>query len=53
VRYLLVIIICINNVLVCFVTGSVPLEEIPALVRSVGYYPSEEEVLNMINEVKL
>lgn len=33
-------------------TGNVPLEEIPALVRSVGYYPSEEEVINMINEVR-
>eukprot|EP01039_Chlorochromonas_danica_P007847 gene7848-8660_t len=33
-------------------TGNVPLEEIPALVRAVGFYPSEEEVLNMINEVR-
>ena len=32
-------------------TGVVPLEEIPALVRAVGYYPSEDEVVNMINEV--
>lgn len=33
-------------------SGHVPLEEIPALVRSVGYYPSEEEVINIINEVR-
>ncbi len=33
--------------------GVIPLEEIPSLVRSVGYYPSEDEVANMINEVRL
>ena len=33
-------------------TGMIPLEEIPALMRAVGYYPSEDEVVNMINEVR-
>ncbi len=32
--------------------GVIPLEEIPSLVRSVGFYPSEEEVANMVNEVR-
>jgi hypothetical protein len=32
-------------------SGKIPLEEIPALMRAVGFYPSEDEVLNMINEV--
>ncbi len=35
-----------------FLSGQIPLEEIPALMRSVGFYPSEEEVLNMINEIR-
>lgn len=30
----------------------IPLEEIPALVRAVGFYPSEEEVMHMINEIR-
>ena len=34
------------------ITGRIPLSEIPSLVRAVGYYPSEEEVTNMINEVR-
>lgn len=33
-------------------TGEIPLDEIPSLFRSVGYYPSEDEVLNIINEVR-
>jgi len=32
--------------------GLIPLEEIPSLVRAVGFYPTEEEVANMINEVR-
>jgi Ca2+-binding EF-hand superfamily protein len=28
------------------------LEDIPSLMRSVGFYPSEDEALNMINEVR-
>ena len=28
------------------------MSEIPSLMRAVGYYPSEEEVTNMINEVR-
>ena len=33
-------------------TGLIPLEEIPALMRAVGFYPSEEEVMHMINEIR-
>lgn len=32
--------------------GEIPLDEIPSLFRSVGYYPSEDEVLNIVNEVR-
>ena len=32
--------------------GVIPLEEIPSLVRAIGFYPSEEEVANMINEIR-
>jgi Ca2+-binding EF-hand superfamily protein len=35
-----------------FLAGMIPLEEIPALVRAVGFYPSEEEVMHMINEIR-
>ena len=31
--------------------GRIPLEEIPALFRAVGFYPSEEEITQMINQV--
>jgi len=34
------------------ITGKIPLDEIPSLMRAVGYYPTEEEVTNMINEVR-
>merc|ERR1712002_958211 len=30
----------------------VQLDEIPNLMRSLGFYPSEQEIENMINEVK-
>jgi Ca2+-binding EF-hand superfamily protein len=30
----------------------IPLEEIPSLFRAVGFYPSEDEVQNVINEVR-
>ena len=33
-------------------TGEIPLEEIPSLFRSVGFYPSEDEVANIVNEVR-
>lgn len=33
-------------------TGEIPLEEMPSLFRAVGFYPSEDEVLNMVNEVR-
>jgi Ca2+-binding EF-hand superfamily protein len=33
-------------------SGVIPLSEIPSLMRAVGFYPSEEEVTNMINEVR-
>ena len=32
--------------------GSVPLGEIGFLMRAMGYYPSQQEIENMINEVK-
>jgi hypothetical protein len=34
------------------ITNAVPLAEIPNLMRALGYYPSEREVSNMVNEVK-
>jgi len=34
------------------VSGRVPLSEIPNLMRALGYYPSEAQVSNMVNEVK-
>eukprot|EP00953_Heterococcus_sp_UTEX-ZZ885_P026794 14445-Heterococcus_DN1.PRE.8 len=33
-------------------TSTVPLSELPHLMRALGYYPSEQELLNMTNEVK-
>jgi WD40 repeat protein len=33
------------------IVGKIPLEEVPSLMRAVGFYPSEEEVANMLNEV--
>ena len=35
------------------ITGKIAVTEIPALMRAVGYYPSEEEVTNIVNEVRL
>ena len=32
--------------------GIIKLDQIPYLMRAVGYYPTEEEVLNMVNEIK-
>ena len=32
--------------------GTVPLEELPNLMRAMGYYPTNLEELNMKNEVK-
>ena len=32
--------------------GEIPLDEIPSLFRAVGFYPSEDEVTNVINEVR-
>jgi len=32
--------------------GTVPLEELPNLMRAMGYYPTEQEVQNMNDEVK-
>ncbi len=34
------------------ITGKIPVAEVPSLVRAVGFYPSEEEVSNMVTEVK-
>lgn len=41
----------LNHPDIDFRPGFIPLEEIAALMRAIGYYPSEEEILNMINEV--
>jgi hypothetical protein len=34
------------------ITGFIPLEEIPNIMRALGFYPSEKEVEDMLNEVK-
>uniref|UniRef100_A0A8C2UFW3 Cilia- and flagella-associated protein 251 n=1 Tax=Coturnix japonica TaxID=93934 RepID=A0A8C2UFW3_COTJA len=34
------------------VSAYIPLEEIPFVMRAIGFYPSEEEIEDMINEVK-
>eukprot|EP00607_Mallomonas_marina_P010200 CAMPEP_0182421352 /NCGR_PEP_ID=MMETSP1167-20130531/6703_1 /TAXON_ID=2988 /ORGANISM="Mallomonas Sp, Strain CCMP3275" /LENGTH=874 /DNA_ID=CAMNT_0024598397 /DNA_START=395 /DNA_END=3022 /DNA_ORIENTATION=- len=34
------------------IDGRVPLEELPSLMRAIGYYPTEEEITNMVNEVR-
>ncbi|NXT70328.1 CF251 protein, partial [Chaetops frenatus] len=34
------------------VSTHMPLEEIPSVMRAIGFYPSEEEIEEMINEVK-
>ncbi|NXK32634.1 CF251 protein, partial [Piprites chloris] len=34
------------------VSVHIPLEEIPSVMRAIGFYPSEEEIEEMINEVK-
>uniref|UniRef100_A0A8D2N932 Cilia- and flagella-associated protein 251 n=1 Tax=Zonotrichia albicollis TaxID=44394 RepID=A0A8D2N932_ZONAL len=34
------------------VSTHIPLEEIPSVMRAIGFYPSEEEIEEMINEVK-
>ncbi len=33
------------------ITGRIPVEEIASLVRAIGFYPTEEEIENMMNEV--
>ncbi|KAI3385064.1 hypothetical protein SNEBB_005712 [Seison nebaliae] len=32
--------------------NTIPIEEIPFVLRTLGYYPSEEEIKNMLNEVR-
>ncbi|XP_064391567.1 cilia- and flagella-associated protein 251-like [Halichondria panicea] len=34
------------------VSCTVPVEQLPDIMRAVGYYPSEEQIENMVNEVK-
>ncbi|NXW60505.1 CF251 protein, partial [Eurystomus gularis] len=34
------------------VSTRIPLEEIPSVMRAIGFYPSEEKIEEMINEVK-
>jgi cilia- and flagella-associated protein 251 len=33
------------------VSGHIPIDEIPSLMRAVGFYPSEAQVADMLNEV--
>jgi cilia- and flagella-associated protein 251 len=33
------------------ISGRIPVEEIASLVRAIGFYPTEEEIENMVNEV--
>lgn len=35
------------------ITGRIPVDEIPALMRAVGFYPSEAQVVDMLNEVHM
>ena len=32
--------------------SSVPLEDISSMMRAMGFFPSEEDIENMVNEVK-
>jgi cilia- and flagella-associated protein 251 len=34
------------------ITKTIPLSEIPFIMRGLGFYPSEQEIDDMINEVK-
>jgi len=34
------------------ISGKVFVDELPQLVRAIGFYPSEEEISNMVNEVR-
>jgi hypothetical protein len=33
------------------ISGHIPIEEVPSLMRAVGFYPSELQVVDMLNEV--
>ena len=32
--------------------GTIKLDQIPYLMRAIGFYPTEEEIMNMVNEIK-
>lgn len=32
--------------------GQVPVDQLPYLMRAMGYYPTKQEIQNMINEVR-
>ena len=34
------------------ITGKIPIAEISTLMRAIGFFPSEEEILNMANEIR-
>lgn len=34
------------------ITGQIPISEVPFLMRAIGYYPSNQEIEHMLNEIK-
>ena len=34
------------------IKGRIPLDELPNMMRAIGFYPTEEEIGNMVNEVR-
>jgi len=34
------------------ITGTISIEQIPYLMRAIGFYPTEEEIVNMVNEIR-
>jgi Ca2+-binding EF-hand superfamily protein len=34
------------------VTGTIAIEQIPYLMRAIGFYPTEDEIINMVNEIR-
>ena len=34
------------------VTGKISIDQIPNLMRAIGFYPTEDEIINMVSEVR-